>query len=31
VFTVDETALDFAAYWRECTDDQWISILQGSM
>jgi len=31
VFALDETALDFAAYWRECTDDQWISILQGSM
>jgi hypothetical protein len=31
VFALDQSALVFAPYWRDCTTDQWITILDGSM
>ena len=31
VFALDQTAADFAPYWRDCTTDPWITILDGSM
>ena len=31
VFSLDQTALDFAAYWRVCMTDKWITVLDGSM
>jgi hypothetical protein len=31
VFALDQSALAFAPYWRDCVSDQWITILQGSM
>ncbi len=30
-FALDQTALAFAPYWRECMTDQWIRLLDGSM
>ena len=31
VFALDQTALNFAPYWRDCMTDQWITVLEGSM
>ena len=31
VFALDQTALNFASYWRQCMTDRWITILDGSM
>ena len=31
VFALDQTALTFAPYWRDCMTDRWITILDGSM
>ena len=31
VFALDQTALDFAPYWRDCVTDQWIKVREGSM
>ena len=31
VFALDETALAFAPYWRQCMTDQWIIVVEGSM
>ena len=31
VFALDQTALAFAPYWRDCVTDQWIIVLPGSM
>ena len=31
VFALDQTALDFAPYWRDCMTDQWIKLVDGSM
>ena len=30
-FALDQTALNFAPYWRDCMTDQWIRVLDGSM
>jgi hypothetical protein len=31
VFALDQTALNFASYWRQCMSDRWITVLDGSM
>ena len=31
IFALDQTALSFAPYWRDCMTDQWIKVLDGSM
>jgi len=31
VFALDQTAIDFAPYWRDCMTDKWITVLDGSM
>ena len=31
VFAFDQSALNFAPYWRDCMTDQWIKVLDGSM
>ena len=31
VFALDQTAVSFAPYWRDCMTDQWIKVLDGSM
>ena len=31
VFALDQSALDFASYWRDCMTDQWIKVREGSM
>jgi hypothetical protein len=31
VFALDQTALNFAPYWRDCMTDRWIKIVDGSM
>jgi hypothetical protein len=30
-FALDQTALAFAPYWRDCMTDKWITVLDGSM
>ena len=31
VFALDQSALNFASYWRDCMTDQWIPVRDGSM
>ena len=31
VFALDQTAVSFAPFWRDCMTDQWIQIREGSM